>query len=157
MPILRIHYTPEQELSFRDNMKSLWKFPRFLGISMALVLAGCNLFQDADSEIWEGYATDRKSGIFGRVSVVGESHRDCIEKLKFEIVDKPQETWTEPFGCNYSGGSYWRVWFKNSMWGNWHFRCIGKHYGSEMQKVTGLGYFPVLKNEPARTETYYCV
>src|SRR5262245_45662203 len=55
---------------------------RLLALTSALLLAGCDLLQDATQDPWQGYAWQKEEGRFEWVLVSAATHRECLARFR---------------------------------------------------------------------------
>ncbi len=118
-----------------------------------LLLTGCGAESDTP---WRGYAWNKSDSRFEWFYVWKETQEDCIKSMEFEVVNPPSNQWySTPFGCGYSGNSYFKVRLLNEILGGDHIQCVVRNTaaGAKTQKVL---YGPLLEGFPTSGRDFYC-
>jgi hypothetical protein len=129
-----------------------------LAIVASLLLAGCELLEDANKAPWQGFATNKRSGRLEWWFIGKSSYRDCIEMMQWETSgDRVNAQWYRaPLGCGYAGNNYWRVWLMNEWSGHSQdFECIARSF-NPANTAEGARYSPLLKGSSRQSDSYRC-
>lgn len=125
-------------------------------MALCAALVSCSWFDDSVQKPWQAYGF--LPG-YNRLEWLGlgsfATQRDCMERTRFELEKSgPEGTYfKDPIGYLYSGNNYWAAQF-------FYFaatqvndvECLARKPGSSFGE-----YQPVLKGQPRRTASYYCL
>src|SRR5262245_66301323 len=85
---------------------------RLLALALTVLLAGCDLLQDATNDPWQGYAWQKEDGRFEWVLVSAATHRECLAAIQNHLANTEDGRlrYSAPSGCGYHGARYLRSW-----------------------------------------------
>ena len=131
---------------------------RLLALASTVLLAGCDLLQDATSDPWQGYAWQKEDGRFEWVLVSAATHRECLAAIQNHLANTEDGRlrYSAPSGCGYHGPSYLRSWILNFVYpgSGSNFQCIAR-----FRTQGGEGdYGPLFKGaSQSPSGIFYCV
>ena len=130
---------------------------RLLALASTVLLAGCDLLQDATNDPWQGYAWQKEDGRFEWVLVSAATHRECLAAIQNHLqnTEDGRLRYSAPSGCGYHGPSYLRSWILNFIYpgrGS-DFQCIARYSA----QGAGEDYGPLFKGaSPSPSGIFYC-
>ncbi len=122
----------------------------------AAAIGGAYYSVDSSDRPWIGYARHKSDNTYELWAVSYQTHRDCIEGMKWGVSNPPQQQWyAEPVGCGYFGNDWWYVALMNRVWGGDQIKCIARV--TDKEAAAGKRRYSPMITSQKRGDGWYCV